>query len=214
MFYEASFIHTSDLHLNGQEERYNSLSKITVFCIKKKVDALLIAGDLFADSHPSLSVIRFVLEQFKMLNRKNIRVFLIAGNHDANLAKHNFFLKELSDKVIFFDKEGRFFNLGNYSLYGKSYSRNWDKISLKHIKRPLIGLFHGSINEIGIEHFAKKNLNYVALGHFHDCTKVASKPPCYYSGSPVQSLAYKRKSRFVIWVRLLEDKVKPIKIKL
>lgn len=213
MTQQVSFIHTSDLHLNSEKERKEVFTKITTLCIDKKVDALIIAGDLFSDSNPSLGTQRFVVGQFKKLNNNNIRIFLIAGDHDSDLAANKSFLKNLPKKVVFFDK-GKKFSSDHYEVYGRSYARNREKIAINSTKKPVIGLFHGLINETGIKQLAQYNLSYIALGHFHDYTKVASKTPCYYSGSPVPSLFYKKKSRFVILVHLDERKAQPIKIKL
>jgi hypothetical protein len=71
-----------------------------------------------------------------------------------------------------------------------------------------IGLFHGRPEDI----ILRSKVDYLALGHFHDFTKLNAC--AYYSGSPIPSLKYKIKPRYVISVKFAGKKVKPIRIKL
>lgn len=93
------FIHTADIHLdsplvslamrNGElaEVVANAtrqvLERIVDLCLSEKVDALLIAGDLYDGDQTSMKTARFLASQLRKLNEANIRVFIIRGNHDA-----------------------------------------------------------------------------------------------------------------------------------
>lgn len=176
---ETSFIHTSDLHLNGEKNRFQILSKIVFLCIKKKVAALVIAGDLF-DNQASKSTINKAYLEFNRLKEAQIKVFLIKGDEDAHIK-----LTNLPSNVELLN------NNASFSINGHR-----------------IELFHGRPEDIN----PRSKAIYMALGHFHDFTKINSR--AYYSGSPVPSLKYKIKPRYIIFVKLDQKVVRPIRIKL
>lgn len=93
------FVHTADLHLDsplkslafrdpGLATAVGSATR-TVFtaivdlCLAERVDALLIAGDLYDGHQTSMKTARFLVGQFGRLHAAGVRVFLIRGNHDA-----------------------------------------------------------------------------------------------------------------------------------
>jgi DNA repair protein SbcD/Mre11 len=51
-------------------------------CIKYQVDFLLISGDLFNSSIPSIDKLKTVVEKFKKLKDNNIPIYIIPGSHD------------------------------------------------------------------------------------------------------------------------------------
>ncbi|HEV7309573.1 exonuclease SbcCD subunit D [Ensifer sp.] len=93
------FVHTADLHLDsplrslalrnaelaeivrGASRR--ALVKIVDLCLAEKVDALLIAGDLYDGSQTSMNTALFLAQELRRLHDAGVRVFLIRGNHDA-----------------------------------------------------------------------------------------------------------------------------------
>jgi len=82
------FAHMADCHIGGwQEPRLRELG-INVFeravdkCIEENVGFLLIAGDLFNTSLPSIELISSVAKQLRKLRDKNIEVYIIPGSHD------------------------------------------------------------------------------------------------------------------------------------
>jgi DNA repair exonuclease SbcCD nuclease subunit len=176
---ETSFIHTSDLHLNGEKSRFNVFSRIVSLCIKRKVAGLIIAGDLF-DKDATQTTIKRAYVQFNRLNKASIPVYLIKGDEDAKVT-----LPKLPSNVRLLRNNG-VFSVNDYKF----------------------GLFHGRPGDIA----TNPKADYMALGHFHDFTKVKSR--AYYSGSPMPSLKYKMKTRYVIYVKFNGKKVRPIRIKL
>jgi DNA repair exonuclease SbcCD nuclease subunit len=93
------FIHTADLHLDaplkslalkdqglaemvGNATR-RALETIVDLCIEEKVDALVIAGDLYDGDMRSMKTAAFLLSELERLNKSGISVFIIKGNHDA-----------------------------------------------------------------------------------------------------------------------------------
>ena len=83
-------IHISDLHLGKrlnefsmlEDQRY-ILEQIVTICVKEKVDALLLAGDIYDRPIPPVEAVR-VLDQFlNELVAQVICVCAISGNHDS-----------------------------------------------------------------------------------------------------------------------------------
>jgi len=93
------FVHAADIHLDsplkslalrdpalaeliGNATR-RALVRIVNICLKERVDALLLAGDLYDGDQTSMQTARFLADQLRLLHEANIPVFIIRGNHDA-----------------------------------------------------------------------------------------------------------------------------------
>lgn len=93
------FIHTADIHLDsplrslglrnaelaelvGNATR-RAFVRIIDLCLGERVDALLLAGDLYDGAQTSMKTARFLAEQIGRLDSAGIRTFIIRGNHDA-----------------------------------------------------------------------------------------------------------------------------------
>ena len=119
--YMVRLIHTADLHLDSafssrfskeeaEERRRNLLiawNKLLQYGIERKVQAILISGDLF----DSPVVSRSTMEIFLSSIRKNpeISFFYLRGNHDT---KNTFrFRDDLPKNLFLFSKEGKKYRL-------------------------------------------------------------------------------------------------------
>src|ERR1700730_3698642 len=88
----ASFIHVADTHLGyeqyGVRERFNDFSRvfwdITEDAVKRNVDFMVIAGDLFNKRAIDAQTLIHGIEGLKKLKDKGIPVIAIEGNHDRN----------------------------------------------------------------------------------------------------------------------------------
>lgn len=83
------FLHTADLHIgksiyefNMLEEQRYILQEILQIASDEKVDAILLAGDIYDRSVPSTEAVQ-LLEWFFMEALKHAPVFVISGNHDS-----------------------------------------------------------------------------------------------------------------------------------
>ena len=56
---------------------------IVDLCLDERVDALLLAGDLYDGDQTSMKTARFLAEQMRRLDEAGIDIFVIRGNHDA-----------------------------------------------------------------------------------------------------------------------------------
>jgi DNA repair exonuclease SbcCD nuclease subunit len=88
----ASFIHIADTHLGyeqyGLRERFNDFSrsfwKIIDDAINRKIDFMVIAGDLFNKRAIDAQTLIHAIEGLKRLKEHNIPVITIEGNHDRS----------------------------------------------------------------------------------------------------------------------------------
>ena len=82
------FAHLSDVHLGFQKQE--SLQKIEqqVFekildeCISRKVDFILIPGDLFHVNIPEMRVQKFAFAKFRQIHDAGIPIYVVYGSHD------------------------------------------------------------------------------------------------------------------------------------
>ncbi|MER9729851.1 DNA repair exonuclease [Mesorhizobium sp. M0217] len=103
------FVHTADIHLDsplrslamrnpdlaglvGDASRQAFVS-IVDLCLEERVDALVIAGDLYDGDQTSMKTARFLGAQIMRLHQAGIRVLKIRGNHDA--------LSRISKQLVF-----------------------------------------------------------------------------------------------------------------
>ncbi|MFW6233658.1 MAG: metallophosphoesterase family protein [Nanoarchaeota archaeon] len=90
------FAHMSDVHLGGwkqpelQDLNFQSFEKAIDICISKKLDFVLIAGDLFDSAYPSIEILKKTFAEFRKLKRAKIPCFIIAGSHDYSVSGKSF----------------------------------------------------------------------------------------------------------------------------
>ncbi|PAQ06588.1 metallophosphoesterase family protein [Mesorhizobium temperatum] len=105
------FLHTADIHLDsplrslalrnpdlaelvGDASR-QAFVAIVDLCLAERVDALVIAGDLYDGDQTSMKTARFLASQMTRLHQAGIKVFKIRGNHDA--------MSRISKQLVFPD---------------------------------------------------------------------------------------------------------------
>lgn len=92
------FVHSADLHLDSpfqglaaihpdiagrlQRATFDAYDNIIKLCIEERVDALLVAGDVFDGADRSLRAQYRFVEGLKRLDEAGIRSFICHGNHD------------------------------------------------------------------------------------------------------------------------------------
>lgn len=215
---QISFIHAADLHLDSpfkgmanipkslfQEIRnstFTALDQLILAAIKKKVDFILLVGDLFDNEKQSLKAQIRLRRAFEKLNEHGIIVYLSYGNHDH--INGNDFPVTYPNNVFIFpsEKVNRFiFKKDNENLaaiYGFSYENRAvieNKASEYKIIDNLpfnIATLHGSIknnNEhdtyapFQIKDLLQEDYDYWALGHIHKHQVLRKNPPIIYPGN-------------------------------
>ncbi len=90
------FAHIADVHLGGwkqqplQDLNFRSFQKTIEICINKKLDFVLIAGDLFDSAYPSIEILKETFAEFRKLKKAKIPCFIIAGSHDYSVSGKTF----------------------------------------------------------------------------------------------------------------------------
>lgn len=197
------FAHIADCHLGGWREprmrdvSLNSFIKLISMIIEDKVDFVLISGDLFNTSHPSIDVLKLVVINLRKLKENNIPVYTIAGSHDfspsgktmidvleeaellVNIVKGEIIndklrLKFTTDKKTGVKIAGM---LGKKGSLEKKYYEDLDRTSLESETGFKIFMFHTSIEELKPKSLEKmdaepvsilpRKFDYYAGGHIH-----------------------------------------------
>ncbi|HEY8450175.1 MAG TPA: DNA repair exonuclease, partial [Bacillota bacterium] len=90
-----TLLHLADVHLEaklrflglaGRSQRENirhALARSVDVAIERRVDAVVVAGDLFDNNRPSPATVEFVRQQWGRLAAAGIAVRLLPGTHDA-----------------------------------------------------------------------------------------------------------------------------------
>ena len=82
------FAHLSDIHLGFQKQELLQRIEREIFenavgqCISRKVDFVLIPGDIFHVNIPEMKVQKFAFAMFRRLYEKGIPVYVVYGSHD------------------------------------------------------------------------------------------------------------------------------------
>lgn len=214
---QITFLHAADLHLDSpyvglkhlpgpllkrvQESTFVSLQKLVNFAIKKKVDFVIFAGDLYDAKQRSLKAqIRFRNEMLR-LEREGIQAYIIHGNHDS-LAGDWIELEWPSNVHVFTEQIGvkTFMREGKHvaNLYGFSYEQNAVRENMAvHYEKTAedcyhIGILHGTISSnkdhvpyapFQLSDLKNKGFDYWALGHIHQKQILDDTPLIVYPGN-------------------------------
>lgn len=88
------FAHLADCHLGAFSRKpllreYNMLAfeKAMEICVERKVDFIIIAGDLFHNPMPDMDIVNRAVKALMEVKDKGIPVYSVYGSHDYNLAK-------------------------------------------------------------------------------------------------------------------------------
>jgi exonuclease SbcD len=214
---QITFLHAADLHLDSpyiglkhlpellfkrvQESTFISLQRIIDVAIKKQVDFIIVAGDLYDAEQRSLKAqVRFRNEMLR-LEREGIQAYIIHGNHDPLNGDwvdldwpENVHIFKEEVEVKPFVKQGK--HLAN--LYGFSYLHKavTENMAVQYEKRSEecyhIGILHGTISNnkdhtpyapFQLSDLKSKDFDYWALGHIHQKQILHDAPPIVYSGN-------------------------------
>ena len=190
------FAHISDVHLGGwkqqplQDLNFKSFKKAIDIFIEKKLDFILIAGDLFDSAYPSIEILKETFSEFRRLKEAKLPCFIIAGSHDYSISGKTFldvlekagFCKNVVD--VEETKDSIILNPtihGRIAIYGYPGKKSGLEIAdLRKIKlNDCPGLFkifmlHTTIDKAkgtlpidAIETDLLPKADYYALGHLH-----------------------------------------------
>ena len=214
------FIHAADLHLDSPfkglrveapphvaaalyEATFKAYDNIVDLCVSQRVDALLVAGDIYDSADRSLRAQRRFVDGLERLHESGIRSFVCHGNHDpldgweARLGyppSCHRFAAEFQAVPVFESDPGR------AVVHGISYPRR--EVTNNLVRRlgsvdpgPFsIGLLHtNASNDPGhapyapcsLDDLRRSGINYWALGHVHTRQVLHEQAPTVvYPGNP------------------------------
>jgi len=203
-------LHTADIHfdtpfsgmtpkeaLKSKEELKQVFEKITKMTLDKKIDILLIAGDIFDNLSVNKTTLYFIKNCFEGI--REVKVFISPGNHDPFNERSFYNMVDWPNNVhIFTDRmESVFLEELNTIVWGIGFNTSHiNKSLLKDVKRiegyNNIMVIHGELanskegneyNPITVEDIANSNMDYIALGHRHKFSGVKKIENTYYSYS-------------------------------
>lgn len=211
------FIHVADLHIEspyrGLSQMNDRLGKSLVdngirayenliqTAIDKEIDFLLIAGDSFDSESRSLSALNRFINGLEKLNKVDIPVYIICGNHDPlsswslQLPKNVILYQADEVQQYSFFKEDKhlveiygvsFGQKEEYTRWAEQYKRN-DTASFS------IAMLHGTLggnsahvpySPFDLDDLRASNIDYWALGHIHKREVLSeSNPLAVYPGN-------------------------------
>ena len=121
------FIHLGDLHIGKTVNDFNMLddqkfifNQILEIIDANKVDAALLAGDIYDRPIPSEDAVKLLDYFLNELVKRNVKTFIVSGNHDSD-ERLNFgsSLFEKSNVFIFSKYEGKLFKHSLEDEFGK-----------------------------------------------------------------------------------------------
>ncbi|MGQ9721556.1 MAG: DNA repair exonuclease [Candidatus Jordarchaeum sp.] len=201
------FAHISDCHLGSNRDPFLRNLELSAFhraldeCMKRKVDFIIITGDLFHSNIPDLGVVNSAVKKMNEVVGQNIPIYVIYGSHDYSpnetsivdiLSSADLFKKvvrgEIEDeklKLHFFTDPKTGVKIVGISArrlgLEKRYFEMLDRESLEKEPGFKIFAFHSGITELKPKHLTQmesipisylpKGFNYYAGGHIHQYTK-------------------------------------------
>ena len=197
-------IHTSDIHLasaltsrlpsskvaSRRRELMGNLSRMTEFAKKERVGAIIIAGDLFDTERVSARDIDSVLATIE--GAREVAFFYLPGNHEGDILLSSG--QRLPENLFIFGDDWTYFKLGDTVICGRAETSKdmFDTLMLDEGHKN-IAVLHGELRDrseaggvIGLSDAAGRNIDYLALGHYHKYSKrdIDKRGVAVYSGAP------------------------------
>jgi len=208
------FIHAADLHLDSALSglsRYETapvdairgatrraLENLVRLAVDEQVKVVLLAGDLFDGDWKDHQTGIFLNKQFGILQRNNIRVLIVAGNHDAE-SKITKALKPPANVTYLSTRKPESIPLEGLDVvvHGQGYKDQKVRDNLTR-EYPLavpgkfnIGMLHTSLDgRVGhatyapctLDDLRSRGYDYWALGHIHEREVVCESPLVVFPG--------------------------------
>lgn len=199
-----SFAHLSDVHIGAfrhptlQALALKTFSDALDICVQRKVDFVIVAGDLFDSNFPDMGLVNAAVKKIREVKDKGTSFYVVYGSHDFSLTQTSIidilesaglFKKVTKGEVV----EGKL-ELGfqidvatGTKLCGisgqrrgteKEYFEILDRENLEKEPGFKIFVFHGALSEHKPEHSMEtqaiplsnlpKGFAYYASGHLHE----------------------------------------------
>jgi len=215
------FLHCSDIHLGRRpvgargeysnkrfEDYFNAFKNVVEDAVNKKIDAFIIAGDLFDRKELVPEVLEKTEKILSVLKENKIPLVLIEGNHDNIVNGKEFdswiiYLEKkeyLKRPYCYFENDKYHFvpiDVNGYKFYGCGYPGSFVNETLKELSKELkkhkndknIIMVHtaissgdflpGTVEKETIDVLSNKCL-YIAGGHFHSFNTYPKEDPFFF----------------------------------
>ena len=193
------FAHFADCHIGGWRDEnlkklgFETFKKAIEECISKKIDFLLISGDLFNTALPQIEYIKETAAELRKLKELGISVYIIPGSHDFSATGKTMIdvfeksglvtnvMKFEGNKLkVVVDNKTQAKITGMFSRKGALEKEEYletDFSEVENIDGFKIFLFHTALEEFKPNEYntiecqsvntLPKNFNYYAGGHVH-----------------------------------------------
>ncbi|MCS4487154.1 metallophosphoesterase family protein [Staphylococcus americanisciuri] len=213
----VKFLHCADLHLDSpfmskqhlspnilrdvENSAYESFKQIIDVALRENVDFMIISGDLFDQRNRTFKAEVFLKEEFKRLQKEQIFVYIVHGNHDPLSER---ITNDWPENVTVFSnsvetyqaitKTGDTVHLHGFSYEtAASYENKIDDYPTNEDRNIVhIGVLHGTYSKSGasdrytefrLEDLNNKLYHYWALGHIHKRQQLSDLPEIHYPGN-------------------------------
>ena len=196
-------IHTSDIHIASPltsklppeksklraAEIASTFAKICAGADALGAKAVIIAGDLFDTSRVTKKVLDVALSSIESAG--DIKFFYLCGNHEKNVLLTSGV--SLPENLLIFGEEWTYFDIGDVTVVGRSTVTPdmTSELKLKEERKNIVVLHaelrdYASTGAIGLNDLKGKNIDYLALGHYHTYSKkeIDRRGIAVYSGCP------------------------------
>ncbi len=212
------FLHAADIHLDSPMKGIKGLStqsgdiahqvrsatrgalrRLVSLALEEDVDFVVIAGDLYDGDWRDYRTGLFFVEQMGRLNAKDIPLYLLYGNHDAEsqITKR----LELPGNVhVFGSRVPQSFQLTGprVALHGQSFrQRDISENLVPGYPEPVPGIFnvgvlhtglggasgHANYAPCSLHDLVNKGYDYWALGHVHHAAELHRDPHVVFPGN-------------------------------
>jgi DNA repair exonuclease SbcCD nuclease subunit len=203
-------LHVADVHLGapftslgarGAEQRdqlRRTFARCVELALERRCQLVLVSGDLFHTPYPSRSLAAFAADQLRKLVQGGLKVFAIAGNHDASpdgVWTRPDFLARLEGVVVFGDQPEQVALELGLVVVGRSATPHRNPLEdWPRPPGPAVGLAHGPVyrpgqvedpSAIRPDQIRALGLDYLALGDWHSAQEVHPLPHLsWYAGAP------------------------------
>lgn len=209
------FIHAADIHLDSplrglakydgapvdeiRRATRDALENLVSLATEEGVDFVIIAGDVYDGDWKDHNTGLFFSEKMSELRRANIRVFLIAGNHDAqNVMTKRLRLPKNVTRFPTKKPETQVLEDIRVAIHGQGfYTRSVTENLVAEYPAAVpnyfnIGILHTSLTgreghddyaPCTVEDLERLGYDFWALGHVHKREKVNEDPPIWFPGN-------------------------------
>jgi len=215
--------------LNQREvDTYAAFKQFVDYAVDEKPDVIIHAGDLFDSVRPTNRAISFVLGQLIRLSEAGIPFVVISGNHETPRLKETgsvfSLFKHIPDIHVVYGNGYELVELGDLKVHAIPHCDDiaGEKNKMMQLKNDNSTGFNIALLHVGVYGAGKQmflmdefneqlitihdltNFDYLALGHYHNCTRV--REDTYYAGSTERfSFNEVNEDKGFLEVRLDED---------